>query len=55
MKLTKNGRERVLDGVDPAAPLLWAIRPRAGKNGNLAARTGSDAQVAAAGLRRSTA
>ena len=24
MKLTVNGQERVLDGVDPDMPLLWA-------------------------------
>ena len=26
MKLTVNGQERVLEGVDPDMPLLWAIR-----------------------------
>jgi hypothetical protein len=26
MKLTVNGQERVLQGIDPDTPLLWAIR-----------------------------
>src|SRR5260221_6790406 len=33
MKLTVNGQERVLEGVDPAMPLLWAIRDLLGLKG----------------------
>src|ERR1700693_1750494 len=33
MKLTVNGRERVLEGVDPDMPLLWAIRDLIGLTG----------------------
>jgi isoquinoline 1-oxidoreductase alpha subunit len=33
MKLTVNGRERVLEGVDPDMPLLWAIRDLLGLKG----------------------
>ncbi len=33
MKLTVNGQERVLEGVDPDMPLLWAIRDLLGLKG----------------------
>src|ERR1700747_1769572 len=33
MKLTVNGQERVLEGVDPTMPLLWAIRDFLGLKG----------------------
>jgi len=33
MKLTVNGQERVLEGVDPTMPLLWAIRDLLGLKG----------------------
>ena len=33
MKLTVNGQDRVLDGVDPTMPLLWAIRDLLGLKG----------------------
>ena len=33
MKLTLNGQERVLEGIDPDMPLLWAIRDMAGLTG----------------------
>jgi isoquinoline 1-oxidoreductase alpha subunit len=33
MKLMVNGQERVLEGVDPHMPLLWAIRDMAGLTG----------------------
>src|SRR5260221_12788839 len=33
MKLTVNGQERALEGVDPTMPLLWAIRDLLGLNG----------------------
>jgi len=26
MKLTVNGQDQVLEGIDPTMPLLWAIR-----------------------------
>ena len=32
MKLTLNGQEQVLEGVDPGMPLLWAIRDMAGRD-----------------------
>ena len=32
MKLTVNGQERVLEGVDADMPLLWAIRDLLGLN-----------------------
>ena len=33
MKLTVNGQDRVLEGVDPDMPLLWAIRDLLGLKG----------------------
>src|SRR5579863_3934120 len=33
MKLMINGQERVLEGVDPDMPLLWAIRDMVGLTG----------------------
>ena len=33
MKLIVNGQERVLEGVDPTMPLLWAIRDLLGLKG----------------------
>ena len=33
MKLTVNGQERVLEGVDADMPLLWAIRDLLGLKG----------------------
>src|SRR5438128_6282046 len=33
MKLMINGQERVLEGVDPDMPLLWAIRDVVGLTG----------------------
>ena len=33
MMLTVNGQERVLEGVDPSMPLLWAIRDLLGLKG----------------------
>ena len=33
MKLTVNGQDRVLEGVDPTMPLLWAIRDLLGLKG----------------------
>ena len=33
MKLTVNGQKRVLEGVDPTMPLLWAIRDLLGLKG----------------------
>src|SRR5216683_2470808 len=34
MKLTVNGQERVLEGVDPDMPLLWGIRDLLGSQRN---------------------
>ena len=33
MKLTVNGQDRVLEGVDPTMPLLWALRDLLGLKG----------------------
>jgi aerobic-type carbon monoxide dehydrogenase small subunit (CoxS/CutS family) len=33
MKLSVNGQDRVLEGVDPTMPLLWAIRDLLGLKG----------------------
>ena len=33
MKLTVNGQDRVLEGVDPMMPLLWALRDLLGLKG----------------------
>jgi len=33
MKLTVNGQDRILEGVDPTMPLLWAIRDLLGLKG----------------------